>query len=154
MMRYAIAALATSALLLSAWLSTDAPALVADELLRVSSQVTYDIRPDQGPVHVSWHISLDNNDPDTVRSDFGSVSYYASITVPILRGATLVRATGPAGVALNIEIDSSGDGPIDIAEVTFDRRLYYEETYAFELTYDLVEGRDTALLATDSYVFL
>lgn len=154
MMRYAIAALATSALLLSAWLSTDAPGLVADELLRVSSQVTYDIRPDQGPVHVSWHISLDNADPDTVRSDFGSVSYYASITVPILRGATLVRATGPAGVALNIEIDSSGDGPIDIAEVTFDQRLYYEETYAFELTYDLVEGRDTALLATDSYVFL
>ena len=154
MMRYAVAALATSALLLPAWLSADAPTVSADELLRISTQVTYDIQPDQGPVHVSWQVSLDNNDPDTRRGESGSVSYYASITVPILRGATLVRATGPAGVALTIDIDSSGDGPIDIAEVTFDRRLFYEETYTFELTYDIVEGRDTALLATDSYVFL
>ena len=154
MMRYAVAALATSVFLLPAWLSADAPTAFADELLHISSQVTYDIQPDQGPVHVSWQVSLDNNDPDTLRGDSGSVSYYASITVPILRGATLVRATGPAGVALSIDIDSSGEGPIDIAEVTFDRRLYYEETYAFELTYDLVAGRDTALLATDSYIFL
>ncbi len=154
MIRYAVAALATSALLLAGWLSSDVPTASADELLRISSLVTYDVQPDQGPVHVSWQVSLDNNDPDTVRSDFGSVSFYESLTVPILRGATLVQATGPAGVALSVDIDSSGEGPIDIAEVTFDRRLYYDETYAFELTYDLVEGRDTALLASDSYVFL
>ena len=55
----------------------------AGQLLLVTSDVTYDIRPDAGPVHVSWDVRVDHQDPVTVERVFGAVFFSASLPVPV-----------------------------------------------------------------------
>lgn len=141
-------------LLAAAPTASSPPAVSADELLQIDGLVTYEVVPAEGPVRVTWEIDLENNDPETAPGASGSVLYYESLTVPVLRGATNLIGTGPAGGDLDVDIEESSEGPIDIATVVFDQPLFFEETYNFELTYDIRETRSTALLVTDSYVFL
>src|SRR3989337_1055271 len=70
-----------------------------DELLRAESELTYDVRPDEGSVHVTWHVDLQNNDPQTAYEPSGTVLFYDRFLLPILRGASNVRATAPRPVA-------------------------------------------------------
>ena len=156
--RAALTAIAAVALVLlaQALTQTASPArpTAADELLRIESQVTYQIAPDEGPIKVTWQVALENNDPETARRDFGSSTFYTSLTVPILQGATSVEAVGPLETPLTVAVESGGESPIDSAVVEFDRDLHYEDTYEFVLSYDLPETRSEVVLATDSYVFL
>jgi hypothetical protein len=125
----------------------------ASQLLIVTSDVSYDIRPDTGPVHVSWEVRVDNQDPETVEREFGTVYFYDSLTLPILRGsANLSARSGPA--TLPVSLDPSSDGPLVTATVSFDRMLFFSDTYSFSLDYDLPSARDDSLLVTPYYVFL
>jgi hypothetical protein len=126
----------------------------SDDLLRITSQVTYVVRPDDGPVHVTWQVTLENNDPTTQARDSGTSYFYQSIGLPVLRGASAVRAVGPGGGLLGTEIDDSTEGPTESAIVYFDRALYYGQDYTFTLSYDLVDTRSEVLLVTAAYVYL
>jgi hypothetical protein len=125
----------------------------ASQLLLLTTDVSYDIRPDTGPVHVSWQVRVDNQDPETVEREFGTVYFYDSLTLPVLRGsANLSARSGPA--TLSVSLDTSSDGPLVTATVSFDRMLFFGDTYSFSLDYDLPSAREDSLLVTPYYVFL
>lgn len=132
--------------------ATAAPA--RDELLRAISELTYDVRPDEGPVHVTWHVDLQDNDPQTIYDPSGSVLFYDSFLLPILRGASNVHATGPGDVALAVSLGDTGADPLITATVSFDHILYYGDRYALTLSYDLADTRSDVLLISPSYVYL
>ena len=149
--RLRLALLLPAALLLA--LAGPSPT-AADELVRVVSSVAYDVRPDAGAVHVSWRVNVENNDPQTAPSDSGTVSFYDSLPVPVLRGAATMSALSPAGAPLFVSVDESAGGPIAVANVGFDTMLFYRETYSFTLDYDLPSAREESLLVTPYYIFL
>ena len=130
---------------------TPAPVL-ADDLLVITADVSYDIRPDSGPVHVSWQVLVDNRDPQTAEQQSGTIFFYDSLSLPVLRGADNMTARA-AGVSLPVSLET-GDGPIVDADVSFHRRLFFGHTYSFSLDYDLPPVRDDSLLVTRYYVFL
>ena len=130
-----------------------APA-AASQLLHVTAHASYDIRPDLGPVHVSWQVTVENNDPQTVNGNDGTISFYDSLSLPVLRGATDISALSPSDTPLDVTLDDSTDGPLLVATVTFDLPLFYQDTYSFTLDYDLPAARDESLLVTPFYVFL
>ncbi|MBI2912740.1 MAG: hypothetical protein HYY03_02330 [Chloroflexi bacterium] len=123
-------------------------------MLRVTAHVSYDIQPDQRPVHVSWQVTVEDNDPQTARDGGGTISFYDSVSLPILRGATDISALSPAGKPLTVTVDNSAPGPLLVATVVFDRLLYYHDTYNLSLDYSLPSARDQSLLVTPFYVFL
>src|SRR3990170_2420678 len=120
--------------------------------LVLTSDVAYDIRPDEGPVHVSWQVLVDNQDPQTVQQQSGTIFFYDSLSLPVLRGADNLTARA-GGASLPVSL-ATGDGPIAGADVSFDRPLFFGDTYSFTLDYDLPSARDDSLLVTRYYVFL
>ena len=125
----------------------------ANQPLIITSDISYDIRPDSGPVHVSWQVSVNNNDPETVERESGTIFFYDSLTLPILRGSSNLSArSGPT--TLPISLNPSSDGPLVTATISFDRRLFFNDTYSFSLDYDLTSAREDSLLITPFYVFL
>ncbi len=125
-----------------------------DDLLHITSRVTYVVRPEAGPVHVSWQVDIENNDPSTQRQNYGTSYFYHSIGLPVLRGASAISATGSSGAPLAAEVDDSAEGPTVAAIVYFDRALFYGEHYGFTLSYDLAAARSDVLLVTSAYVYL
>ena len=116
-----IAALVSVSALLAALALSDARsagAMQADEdLLRIESEVTYDIQPEDGGVHVTWQVDLENNDPATAAPEFGTGLAYESISLPVLRGAADLQATDADGVALAIDVEQTSVGPAELATV-------------------------------------
>lgn len=159
---FALLALALLALALAALLPPAAAPAAASELLHVTAHVSYDIRPDPStgsgqalsPVHVSWRVTVENNDPQTINDNDGTISFYDSLSLPVLRGATDISAVSPSDTPLEVTLDNSTDGPLLGVTVAFDRPLFYEDTYSFSLEYDLPSARDESLLVTPFYVFL
>jgi len=121
-----------------------------DELLRATTHVSYDVRPDSGPVRAFWDVELENNDPETVFNEVGTSYYYGSYPVPILRGASSIVATGPNRSALPVGTEDPGDVPFVFATVEFDRGLFYGRTYSFSLSYQLTAARYENLLVAPS----
>ena len=95
MLRRVLTTLPIAALLVVTYLAAAPHQAAANELLYVASDVTYEVSPDEGPIHVTWQVALQNNDPDTMRSGSGALLYYNSLTVPVLRGATNVLVSDP-----------------------------------------------------------
>jgi tetratricopeptide (TPR) repeat protein len=150
-----VASLAIALAILSLTSDGSPPSAAAAQPLGVTADVSYDIRPEDGPVHVSWQVQLVNNDPQTSDDGEGGViTFYNAITLPVLRGATGLSAVSPSDSPLNVTLDDSLEGPVVVATVEFDRRIFFQDTYAFSLDYDLADTRDRSLLITPSYVFL
>ncbi len=143
--------LAVAALLAAA--PRPSPAL-SDELVRATTHVSYDIRPDVGPVRVTWRVDLLNNDPRTTPRESGTIAFYDSYPLPILRGASDLSATSSAGAPLAVTLEDSSPGPLVTAVVGFDRMLFYQETYGFTLAYSLSAAREESLLVTPYYTFV
>lgn len=131
-----------------------APAQAEQQPLQITTDITYEIHPEAGPVHVTWQVNLLNNDPRTVNRPAGTISFYDSLTLPLLRGATDIVARSEENTELTVTLDPSGQGPLVTAKVSFDRRLFYRDSYAFSLEYDLPAAREDSLLVTPYYVFL
>jgi hypothetical protein len=125
-----------------------------DELLQATSELTYDVRPDEGPVRVTWHVDLQNNDLQTEYAPSGTVLFYDSFFLPVLRGATNVEASGPDDQPLSVSLDETGDEPLVIATVFFHHVLYYRDRYTLTLSYELPETRSDVLLISPAYVYL
>lgn len=127
----------------------------ADELgLAMTSTVTYDVKTTDAAVHVAWDVTLTDNDPATDITQGGS-SYYATVGLPVLRGATDILAQDSAGNALVVETEDPGPPSIDEgAIVHFARGIFFGQTYSFRLTYTLADTRSEAVLVTPYYAFL
>jgi hypothetical protein len=127
-----------------------------DDLVHIKSHVVYNIQPEQGPVGVSWDVSIQNNDPQTENfSGQGTnIFYYDTFTFPLLAGASTVEATSSEGVLLDISVQEPGQGPAIPATIKLDRRLFYQDTYDLQLTYQIPEARHPAMIILPSYAFV
>ncbi len=134
--------------------SQAAPAASADAI-DITSHVTYNIRPDQGPVRVSWNATITNNDPSTSSSGQGGfVQFYTSFTFPVLSDAKNLSAVSSSGTTLNVSTSPIPDAPLDAAAVRLGSPLFYGETYSLSLTYEVPEARRPSLLITPTYAFV
>lgn len=120
----------------------------------MTSQLIYDVTVDDGPVQVTWDVSLVNNDPATQNRLEGQVAFYHSLTLPLLRGASNVSALSSEGQPLSVSLDTSHKGPAEAATVAFDRRLFYQDTYGLTVSYELSNVRERSILVTPNYIFL
>jgi len=141
-----------AALLLAA---SATPARAGDDLIHLVTDVTYDVRPDQGPVRVTWKVSFTDNDPATSASGSGNqVRFFEGVSMPVLRGASAVSASSAGGNKLNVSITDPDQGALVLAGVSFDRRIFYTETYEFTLSYELQNIRQREYLVTPFYVYV
>ena len=150
-----LAAAAALALAVSFWtarahVSAQAP---AQQGLEVTSSVTYDASAEHGPVRVTWQVDVSNFDASTGYSSGGYVYYYTSLGVPVLRGATALSAFGPGGGSLYVSTQELDEGPVIAAQVSFDRGVFYGESYHFSLSYEVTGARSAMLMVSPSYVF-
>lgn len=148
------AALAATAFALLLLLGPSRHAVADEGGLSMTSIVTYDVKTTDAAVHVTWDVSLTDNDPATDVTAGGS-SYYANVGLPVLRGVSDVRAVDSAGDPLLVETQDSGTRSIDeAATVYFSRGIFFGQTYSFRLTYTLADTRSEAVLVTPYYAFL
>jgi len=127
-----------------------------DDLVHIKSHVAYDIHPDQGPVRVAWDISIQNNDPQTARGGGRrtSVSYYDTFSFPVLAGAASVTARSAAGADLRVDLAEPSQRLVTQATVKLDKQLFYHDTYAMRLEYEIPETRQPALIVMPAYAFV
>ena len=131
-----------------------APAATAEDAVHIKSHVSYDVRPGQEPVHVAWDVTFENNDPQTTAEGEDTVFFYENLTIPVLRGASAVSAISSSGQPLAVSLGEPGRSATVSAYVSFDRAVFYGESYSFSLSYELAEVRAPSLLVTPSYVYL
>lgn len=135
-------------------LSDGASAQDADPV-RTITDITYDLRTDDGPVTVTWQVTVQNNDPATsAEGDNGALVFYSNLSLPILKGAQGLTALDSTGEELKVSVDESSEASVITARVEFAERLFYEETYEFGVRYEIPETREQSVLVTPSYVFL
>ena len=150
-----LAALLTAAALLAITAGNTAPAARAeDDLVHITSHVIYDIHPDQGPVRVSWDITIQNNDPATKKGRGSNSYFYDNFAFPLLVGASSVTARSVEGADLDITVDEPGQGPAIPARVKLDKQLFYQDTYTLRLEYQVAEARHPALVVMPAYAFV
>ncbi len=125
------------------------PASAGSELVDINASVVYDIRPSDGPVHVSWDVTITNNDPSTAGG-----AAYNGFSLPVLRDAVNLSARTTAGDPLDVALAPPGEGPAVAATVTLADPLRYGQTVVLRLDYDLEEARYPSLFVTPYYVYL
>jgi hypothetical protein len=126
----------------------------AEDLLQVTSNIVYDVRPDTGPTRVSWDVRFTDNDPATERRESGTIAFFNSVALPILRGSAALSARSSSGASLDVTLEEQSQSPLAVATITFDRRVFYKDVYTFSLTYELSGVRLPSLLVTPNYVYL
>ena len=149
---------ATLPLVALAILILTAPGSAAQDtsLVHITSEVTYDLRAEDGNVDVLWRLTVRNNDPDTSAEggEDGSLLFYNNIAIPVLRGAQSVEALDAQGEELAVSIDESSTAAILSAAIEFAAPLFYQETYEIGVEYELAGTRERSILVTPAYVFL
>src|SRR5262245_35629385 len=102
--------------------------------LRIQADATYTLDPDAGRVHVAIEVNVTNLKPDS-----GSfVYYYRDIGFPLQPGATAMRAADGGG-ALSMPTqkrDGYGEATVHLRST-----LYYRDSTAFTIRYDLVGAK-------------
>ena len=126
----------------------------ADDALRITSTITYDVKTTDGPVRVTWDVAIANNDPETSPHSSGTLSYYYTVNLPVIRGADNASAADENGIPLDVSIEDIDSGVAQRAAVGFADPLYYQETYAFRLLYELPNIRSEGILITPTYAYL
>jgi hypothetical protein len=147
----AIAALAVA---LPAWTSP-AHRASADDLVHITSNIVYDVRPDQGAVRVTWDVTFENNDPQTSSGgNGGTVSFYEDLTLPVLQGASDIVATSASGDQLSWTLGDAGRSPAVSAQVAFGEAIFFGDDFSFSLTYEVAQVRAQSLLVTPVYAYV
>lgn len=125
------------------------------DLVHISSDVTYDLRTDDGHVKVTWQIKIEDNDPSTAAGgNDGSFVFYSDVAIPVLRGAEEIAALDSSGEQLDVEVDEGGGADVVSARIDFSDRLFYQETYELGVQYEIPPVRHQSVLVTPAYVFL
>jgi hypothetical protein len=121
------------------------PNASAADLARVTSHITYEIRPDRGVVRVLWDVTFLNNDPSAVGTGY---------VLPVLNGAEGIAARSAGGKALSVAAPAGGPDVAVGALVRFEKPLPFGQSYDFKLEYSIPEIRRASLLVTPGYAFL
>ena len=146
------AALAATVLALLLLVAPSQRAAAEEGGLAMTSTVTYDVQTVGGSVHVTWDVTVKDNDSAT---GIGGSSYYANVGLPVLRGASDIQAIDSAGDPLLVETQAPGMRSIDEgATVYFTRGIFFGQTYSFHLSYTLTDTRSEAVLVTPNYAFI
>jgi hypothetical protein len=130
-----------------------APSTQADAV-NITSNITYNLKADEGAPRVSWDIRIVNNDPATSASGSGGVvRFYEGFSFPVLTGARNLSASS-AGAPLKVSTSAIPGAPIDEAAVTLSSPLFYGESYSMNLSYEIADTRQHSLLVTPTYAFV
>lgn len=125
------------------------------DLVHIVSDVTYDLRTNDGPVSVDWQIRVENNDPSTAPGgNGGSLVFYTNVAIPVLRGADAISARDSGGNELNVAVDESSNASVVSAKIDFAERLFYEDSYELAVQYEIPPVREQSVLVTPAYIFL
>jgi hypothetical protein len=126
----------------------------AQDNLGITSSITYDVQTGDVPVRATWDLTITDNDPATQPDGSGTLSYYHTVNLPVIRGATNARATDGAGNSLRVYVNDVGAGVAESAAVELAEPLFYGDTYSFRLTYTLPSARSEGILVTPNYAYL
>ena len=106
-------------------------ARAADGGLVVIAETQYQVLPGEGRVHVTIDAVATSFEPDTAE---GRV-YYSGITFVVPAGASDVAASS-GGAALPTRVVDQAAGFLAV-QVDFSRRVFFRESYAYTVTFDL-----------------
>jgi hypothetical protein len=102
------------------------------EGLALVAHTTYVASPEEGRVHVSLSAVATALTPDTATER----TFYTGLTLVIQPGAVDIASATANGSPLPITVIDSTDELITV-EITFDRQVFYEESFPFTVTFDL-----------------
>lgn len=148
----ALVALAALLIAAGAALAGSTRAATAQEPLLVATKVRYEVRPDEEKVHVTVDARATNQNPDSVRREVGTITFYFGYDLFVPAEAAAVRAFNARGDPLNIEL-SEVDEFFRRTTVLFDGRFFYGESYEFRLEYDLERVRVPDLVVSRGYTY-
>ncbi|MEO7667366.1 MAG: hypothetical protein ABIU97_10090 [Dehalococcoidia bacterium] len=154
MLRGALALPLTVAAVVVTLVLTDPGPVLADDKLQISSTITYDVQTSDVPVRATWDVSIANNDPETQPDGSGTLAYYHTVNLPVIRGASAAKATDSAGQPLGVYITDVGSGVAESAAIAFADPLFFGESYSFRLSYILPSARSEGILVTSNYAYL
>jgi hypothetical protein len=106
-------------------------ALAADRGLVVVAQTRYTALPEERRVHVTINAVATSYTPNPP----GSLAYYSDVNFAVQAGATNVVASS-GGRALHVALDA-GDSDFLEVTVTFPNGIYFEESTAYRVAFDL-----------------
>ena len=128
-----VVALALAGVLLGVGVAQPTPIAAADGLI-VASDARYDVLPDERRIRVTVDAVATNVTPDSATHFF----VYTGTTLPLLPGATAIAASS-GGFPLTVNVLE--DTPDYVAvEIFFSVEVQYQQSYAFRLTFDLLDG--------------
>jgi hypothetical protein len=110
------------------------PARAADGGLVVLAETRYEVLPEQSKVRITIEAVATSFEPD---EPDGRI-FYSGITFAVQPGASNVAATAESG-SLAASIVEERDDYTTI-DVTFGRRLFFGESYAYAVSFDLVDA--------------
>jgi hypothetical protein len=110
------------------------PAQAASGDLVVIAQSRYGVEPDAHRVHVTIDAVATSYTPDTPQGR----TYYSGVNFAVQPAATNVSASA-GGVAIGAAITRREDD-FSVVSVTFGRGVFYRESYAYTVSFDLVDA--------------
>ena len=110
-----------------------APVAAADGGLVVIAQAEYQVMPVEHRVHVTVDAVATSLEPDTAEGR----TYYSGITFAVQAGASNIAASS-GGQPIGARVESAGDD-FTAVEVTFGRGVFYRQSYAYRVSFDLVD---------------
>lgn len=129
----ALIALALVAAVLAALLAP-ATARAADGGLVVIADARYQVLPAESRVHVTLDAVATSYEPDTADARV----YYSGVTFAVPAGTANVAASA-GGIPLATRIVEDADMH-RVVEITFGRGVFYRQSYAYQVTFDLVDA--------------
>jgi hypothetical protein len=118
-----------------------APALAADDGLAIVTKAAYTLAPKDGVVHVVVTVKATNTKPNLVeQTPNGTLTtryFYEKASLVVQREATKIRASA-GGVRLAVTPHEAGN--YKVVDVGFRSDLFYKQSTAFRLDFDLPGG--------------
>lgn len=114
------------------------PTRAADSGLVVLADTTYDVLPEQARVHVTVEAVATSFEPNTDEQEV----FFSGVTFAVQPGASNVAASAD-GAPLAARIAEQTEGYTAI-EVTFAHGVFFQESYAYTVTFDLVDAGGAA----------
>jgi hypothetical protein len=125
-----------------------------DDLLALTSAITYDVKSRDDAVHVTWDATVTNNDPESTFRN-GQGFYYYAYQLPILNGASNISVVDNSGRQLDAELrEASSSAIVQSATINFYRGIFFGESYSFRLTYDLTDSHTRSAFVTPYYGYV
>ncbi len=128
-----MAGVAAIAALTALLIGPPAPVAAADGGLVVVAQARYQVLPTDHRIHVTVDAVATSLEPDTPE---GRV-FYSGITFAAPAGASNVAASS-GGRPIDARVQSA-DEDFTVIEVTFERGVFYQQSYPYAVSFDLVD---------------